>query len=213
ELEFRLKAGDPARVEEYSQRFPDLAADDGIVADLVQAEIEFRRRLEPGLDLAEYRKRIPGQWETIQRALEPSTGPYDGPEPAPLQVEIPGYEVLKVIGRGGMGVVYRVRDKSLERDLAVKVLRAKFRGHLEMRHRFVAEAKVMAKLPHPGVPPVHEFGELDDGSPFLVMKLVKGRTLHDQLEERPTPAHDRPRLLGIFAKVCETVGYAHYKGV
>jgi serine/threonine protein kinase/Flp pilus assembly protein TadD len=126
---------------------------------------------------------------------------------------VPGYEVTGEVGRGGMGVVYRVRDRGLERDLAVKVMLADPAARPEQAERFVAEAKLTAGLQHPGVVPVHQVGRLADGRPFFVMKLVRGRTLAERLATRPDPAADLPALLDVLAAVCRTVGFAHSRNV
>src|SRR5439155_20859165 len=65
----------------------------------------------------------------------------------------------------------------------------------------------------PGTPPVHALGELADGSPFLAMKLIQGRTLAALLDARSSPADDLPRFVGVFEKVCEAVAFAHARGV
>jgi eukaryotic-like serine/threonine-protein kinase len=123
------------------------------------------------------------------------------------------FELLDVLGRGGMGIVYRARDPLLGRELAVKVLHEQFRGDERLRRRLLEEAQVGGQLQHPGVVPVYDAGELPDGRPYLAMRLVKGRTLAGLLAERPDVAHDRPRFLTVFQQVCEAVGYAHSKGV
>src|SRR5262249_42897867 len=74
--------------------------------------------------------------------------------------------------------------------------------------RFVRESKITARLPHPGIPPVHSLGTLADGSPFLAMKLIVGRTLADEMKSA-----DRPRLLQAFLQVCQAVGFAHSRGI
>ena len=117
------------------------------------------------------------------------------------------------LGSGGMGVVYRAVDPTLGRDVAVKVLRERYGHNRDARRRFLDEAVVTSQLQHPSIPPVHEIGELPDGRPFLVMKLIRGRTLSELLDERPDPAHDRGRLLSVFKQVCQAVGYAHARGV
>ncbi|HZY91137.1 MAG TPA: serine/threonine-protein kinase, partial [Gemmataceae bacterium] len=138
-----------------------------------------------------------------------SQGPADGrPDGAAGR-----YELFGKIGRGGMGEVWRGRDPSLGRDLALKVLLERHAARPEVVRRFLEEAQINGQLQHPGVVPVYELGQYGDGRPFFTMKLVKGRTLADLLTERQGPAHDRPRFLGIFEQVCQTVAYAHAKGV
>src|SRR5262249_36115260 len=81
--------------------------------------------------------------------------------------DVPGYELTAEIARGGMGVIYAARDPKFDRQVAVKVLLPERAAH-RTAGRFVTEAKVTARLPHPGIPPVHDLGTLADGSPFLV---------------------------------------------
>ncbi len=118
---------------------------------------------------------------------------------------VPGYVVLREVARGGMGVVYEAHDPAFEREVAVKVMHVG-----QDAGRFVIESKVTAQLPHPGVPPVYALGTLDDGRPFLAMKLIEGRTLADEL--RASGRADLPRLLGAFERICETVGFALARG-
>jgi serine/threonine-protein kinase len=140
-----------------------------------------------------------------------------GSEPAaPLSPGSPRrlgrYELYEEIGRGGMGAVLRGRDPDLDRDLAVKVLHGGA-DRPETLSRFVEEARIGGQLQHPGVVPVHELGRGEDGRPYFAMKLVQGRTLHDLLKERASPAQDLARFLTVFEQVCQTVGYAHSRGV
>jgi tetratricopeptide (TPR) repeat protein len=79
--------------------------------------------------------------------------------------------------------------------------------------RFLGEAQLAGQLQHPGVVPVYELGRLDDGRPFFAMKLIHGRTLADLLAERTSPGDDLPRFLRHFETICQTVGYAHSRGV
>jgi serine/threonine-protein kinase len=117
------------------------------------------------------------------------------------------------IGRGGMGNVFLGRDPALGRDLAVKVLRQEHRDNLELVRRFLEEAQIGGQLQHPGVVPVYELGRFDNDRPFFTMKLVKGQTLAQLLSQRTAPSDDLPRFLGIFEQVCQTVAYAHARGV
>ena len=79
--------------------------------------------------------------------------------------------------------------------------------------RFVEEAQVGGQLQHPGFVPVYEAGRLPDDRPYFTMKLVEGRTLAALLKERDTPARDLPRFLKMFQQMCQTLAYAHSKGV
>ena len=114
---------------------------------------------------------------------------------------------------GGLGAVLKGRDVDLGRDLAVKVLLEAHRDDPELVRRFVEEAQIGGQLQHPGVVPVYELGTFADRRPFFTMKLVKGRTLAALLGERTDPADDRPRFLAIFEQVCQTMAYAHARGV
>jgi serine/threonine-protein kinase len=112
-----------------------------------------------------------------------------------------------------MGVVLRVRDSVLGRSLALKALLEEHKDRPELVRRFLDEARLMGQLQHPGVPPVHDLGELPDGRPFFALKLIKGRTLAELLKERKSPTEELPHYLGIFGQVCQTIAYAHSKGV
>ena len=123
------------------------------------------------------------------------------------------YQLLGEIARGGMGAVLKGRDPVLNRDLALKVLLDQHRERPDLIDRFVEEAQICGQLQHPGVVPVYELGTLPDRRPFFAMKLVKGKTLAALLVGRASPADDLPRFLSIFEAVCQTVAYAHARGV
>jgi eukaryotic-like serine/threonine-protein kinase len=133
--------------------------------------------------------------------------------PGPPPAHAGRCELLGEIGRGGMGAVLAGRDPALNRSLAVKVLRADRAGDAGMERRFLEEAQICGQLQHPGVVPVYDVDRLEDGRPFFTMKLVKGRTLADLLAERKGPADDLPRFLAVFEQVCQTLAYAHSRGI
>jgi WD40 repeat protein len=144
--------------------------------------------------------------------------PSDPPVVRPASAEVPRgggerYQLLGEIARGGMGVVLKGRDPDLGRDLAFKVLRHDLAARPEAVQRFVEEAQIGGQLQHPGVVPVYDLGRFADGRPYFGMKLVKGHTLADRLADRASPADDRGRYLHAFLQVCQTVAYAHAKGV
>jgi tetratricopeptide (TPR) repeat protein len=121
---------------------------------------------------------------------------------------IQGYMVISEIAKGGMGRVYLGRDLTLDREVAIKIL---LPGANE--RRFVTEARITAKLPHPCIPPVHALGTLADGSPYLVLKFIRGQTLHQILSKRSSPSEDLPKFVQVFEQISQAVGYAHEQGV
>jgi hypothetical protein len=123
------------------------------------------------------------------------------------------YQFQGEIARGGMGAVLKGHDLDLGRDVAVKVLLEEHRGNPDALRRFVEEAQIGGQLQHPGIVPVYELGQFPDTRPYFTMKLVKGQTLAKLLADRTDPGDDRPRLLRIFESVCETLAYAHARGV
>jgi eukaryotic-like serine/threonine-protein kinase len=117
------------------------------------------------------------------------------------------YELIEEIGRGGMGTVYRASDRELDREVAIKVPNGTGDSAPERRLHF--EARILARLEHPGIIPIHDSGRLADGRLFYVMKRVRGKTLYDALRDLP----DLAERLRIFERVCEPVAFAHDAGV
>ncbi len=112
-----------------------------------------------------------------------------------------------------MGAILRGRDGDIGRDVAVKILLSDHRGRPELAQRFLEEARIAGRLQHPGVVPVYALGRMPDGRPYFTMKLIKGRTLTALLAERKDVSDDLPRLLAVFEQVCQTLAYAHDRGV
>jgi serine/threonine protein kinase len=118
------------------------------------------------------------------------------------------YRLLGEVARGGMGIVYAAEDEQLRRRVALKVLDTQG-GEAEMSDRLMREARVLARLEHPGIVPVHEVGTLVDGRVFYAMKFVEGERL-DQHLECLVSVPDRLRL---FLRICDAVAFAHTRGV
>ena len=119
------------------------------------------------------------------------------------------YELLEQIGRGGQGVVFRARQKSLNRTVALKVISLgqwASKAHLK---RFRLEAEAAARLEHPGIVPIHEVGERD-GSCYFSMKFIEGGQLDEVVRREPMPIR---RAVELIAKVARTVHYAHEHGI
>jgi tetratricopeptide (TPR) repeat protein/predicted Ser/Thr protein kinase len=119
------------------------------------------------------------------------------------------YELGDEIAAGGQGLVFEAHDRVLNRDVAVKVLKSGFEKDSAPARRFQEEARITGQLQHPGIPPIHDLGTLPDGRPFLAMKLIRGRTLAQVLEEKPHFS----QLLPVFEQVCQAVAYAHDRKV
>ena len=116
------------------------------------------------------------------------------------------YELVERIAQGGMGTVYRVRDRDLGREVALKVIRLP-EASPDIAARMLREARTIAQLEHPGIVPVHDVGRLSDGRVFYAMKLVRGAPL-DALP--PSALADRLRIV---ERICEAVAFAHAHGV
>jgi serine/threonine protein kinase len=118
------------------------------------------------------------------------------------------YRLLERVARGGMGVVYAAEDEKLERRVALKVLDVPGTDG-DLANRLMREARVLARLEHPGIVPVHDVGTLADGRVFYTMKFVEGQRL-DKFMEGVESVQDRLRL---FLRICEAVAFAHARGV
>ncbi len=119
------------------------------------------------------------------------------------------YEILSPLGAGGMGEVYRARDTRLERDVAVKVLRANLSADPSLRLRLEREAKAVSKLSHPHICTLHDIGH-QDGVDFLVMELVEGETLERRLVKGPLPPEQTIRFA---AQIADALAKAHKRGI
>ena len=124
--------------------------------------------------------------------------------------ELAGYRVERVLGQGGMGVVYLARDVRLERPVALKVVREDLAGDPRFRDWFLQESQLAAGLDHPSIVPVYGAGE-DDGVLYLAMRYVAGRSLRDALRREGALAPDR--TLGILGQVAAALDFAHVAGL
>lgn len=151
---------------------------------------------------------VAGKSSSVEETLSPRT--HDTPSGSlDLPSRLGDYLLLEELGRGGMGVVFRARQESLSREVAVKMI---LRGELARnneRERFQAEAQAAARLDHPGIVPVYEVGEIE-GRPYFSMKFIRGTTLAQRLAEGPIPSREAARLL---VGVARAIHFAHEKGV
>ena len=123
------------------------------------------------------------------------------------------YQLLGEIARGGMGIVLKGHDADLGRDVALKVLHKRLADDPTTLRRFVEEAQIGGQLQHPGIVPVYEVGLMADERPFFTMKLVKGRTLATLISDQGAARGVARRMVDVFESVCQTMAYAHSRGV
>jgi serine/threonine-protein kinase len=211
ELACRRQRGERPTPGDYRARFPQY---------IERIQVVFQE--EAGVDkeaqasLTRLDLLAPAPWVKAAAALGPPDPPAAGGGSAPVLAgvgELGRYAFVEKIGAGGMGMVLRVHEPVLNRYLALKVLKEEHRGCPDLERRFLEEAQIAGQLQHPGIVPIHELGTLPDGRPFFTMRLVKGRTLGEQLASRASPADDLPRFLMIFEQVCQAMAYAHARRV
>jgi serine/threonine-protein kinase len=123
---------------------------------------------------------------------------------------IGNYQILQEIGRGGMGVIYRARQRNSQRIVALKRILTVHSDSRETLARFRHEAVTVARLRHPNILPIYELSETEDGLPFFTMKHARGGTL---LEAARSLRHDPRRTVRLVSKVSRAMQYAHSKGV
>jgi serine/threonine-protein kinase len=203
-----------------------------LLAELLPLEIEYRRSNGENPQLGEYLARVPEYSAVVAAAFRrsesstetPGKNGETGPDVAtryarrlklrrvsvlPANTRIGDFELLEEVGRGGMGVVYKARQISLERVVAVKMILS---GEFADRHeiaRFQAEAKAAASLKHPTIVPIYKVGE-EAGRHYLVMEYIDGQSLTEIQGLGPMPPHDAARLI---ATVADAVQYAHSRGI
>lgn len=122
---------------------------------------------------------------------------------------LPDYEIIEEIASGGMGIVFKARQRSLNRMVALKVMKPDVMIDEESRRRFRREAEAVAQLRHPGIVGVYDAGQVG-GLDYYTMEYVEGRELGQYLREENLPTRERLRL---FQSICEALDYAHQHGV
>ncbi|WP_246137418.1 serine/threonine-protein kinase [Myxococcus llanfairpwllgwyngyllgogerychwyrndrobwllllantysiliogogogochensis] len=148
----------------------------------------------------------------MQTESHPSTSPLSPVDPLLGQVLHERFRVLAPLGAGGMGRVYRALQLPLERMVALKVLSPTFpsANDPEFQRRFFLEASVTAKLRHPNTVTLIDYGKTDDGTFYIAMEYLEGRTLAEHLTAGPLPW---PRAVDIAQQVCRSLREAHRLGV
>ncbi len=127
----------------------------------------------------------------------------------PAQTVVPGFRTLGILGRGGMGVVYRAEQLAEKRQVALKMIRTDSKAPRDSIARFHREARAISLLKHPNIVQIYEIGEYQ-GQPYLVLEVVDGGTLSQRLAGRPLPAREAARLVEALARATH---HAHSCGI
>jgi tetratricopeptide (TPR) repeat protein len=191
--------GQPTTVEELCRDCPQLLDELCRQVHALQAMNPLLRT--PAVGPHEKETQFPG-------ATAVAAGP-DGDLSSPLWPAIPGYEIERELGRGGMGVVYLARQLRLNRRVALKMLLPESCGSAQQRQRFRTEAEIIAGLQHPHIVQIFEVGEVD-GRAFCALELIEGGNLAEALAGQPCPPRVAAQLLATLA---DAVQAAHEKGV
>ena len=155
------------------------------------------------------RQVIDGRQETEDHPRRSPALGFVPPTPAELAVHFPQLEVLALLGQGGMGAVYKARQKKLDRLVALKILPPEVARDSAFAERFIREARSLARLSHPQIVTVHDFGDVD-GLYYFTMEYVDGRNLRDLLHDGPLPP---AQARSLALQICDALQYAHDEGL
>ncbi len=212
EFERKWQSDEPASVESVLTVATDRQERDVLLTELVVLDIDYRRRRGESPDKQEYLDRFPEFSRAINNALDDapaSAGAFQPPTLGRLAELFPSLEIIELIGAGGMGAVYKARQPGLDRLVALKVLPPEFDHDVKFALRFTREARTLAKLSHPNIVSVFEFGNVE-GVYYFLMEFVDGATLRDVVSAGTlSPEH----ALAIVPTLCDALQYAHDKGI
>jgi serine/threonine protein kinase/formylglycine-generating enzyme required for sulfatase activity len=215
------RTGRQPRIEDYLADLPEPQRPE-LLRELLHLEIQYRRQNNNPVELVELERRFPDQVRLIRSVFaevqlpdqEPSTGPGSaspGAEEAGLPERLGRYRITAHLGRGSFGVVYQGRDDDLQRDVAIKVPHRERIARPEDVEAYLTEAQVLARLDHPHIVPVYDFGRTDDGLCFVVSKLIEGSDLARQIRDEPRRSF--AESADLVRRVAEALHCAHRQGL
>jgi hypothetical protein len=206
------KDGDRPRLEDF---LPEVAEADrpALLRELLALDLEYHARQGERPTVEEYCRRLPGYTALITAAFVALGPTRDGRDEPGNQGERPlpavsGYEILGELGQGGMGVVYKARQLSLNRIVALKMILVGRHASAIALQRFRTEAEVIASLQHPNIVQIYEVGE-HDGLPFFSLEYCPGGSLADRLDGTPLPPRDAARLVETLARAMQVAHERH----
>lgn len=211
-FEQQWQSGTPPTIESFLVGDFSPEEHEVLLAELVVLEIDYRKRRGGTPDIQAYLDRFPEHADAIRNVL--GDGRQGQPSFTPPSIEklselLPSLEILELLGAGGMGAVYKARQKGLDRIVALKVLPEEFSRDAKFALRFTREARTLARLNHPNIVSLFEFGNVQDTHYFL-MEFVDGTTLRDVIQGgRLAPE----QAFQIVPRLCDALQYAHDNGV
>jgi len=217
DLEFRLKAGEPCRVEEYFRAFPELAEDRDVALGLIRSEWSIRARREPNLAIDHYLIRFPKFIVDLSAAEGPPRARIPT-QPAPSHADfvdfalpklLGKYELRQKVGFGGFGFVFRAFDTVLLREVAIKIPRPEVAASPSDVLTFLREARNAIDLRHPNIVAIHDAGPID-GTVCLVSEFVEGVTLAERIRVGPLGVVESANLM---LSVLDALSHAHRRGI
>jgi serine/threonine protein kinase len=219
ELDRALRDGLPQRAEAYLASCPLLAAEAQAAVELIYIEFSTREELGQRPTPGEYYRRFPHWQAALQRQFSvhewlsrnSSTDDLlgaDNPGGDTIPAWLGSYEMLEEVSGGGVGIVYRAWQHGLDRTVAVKVLRPELGRTASAREQFCREARVLSRLRHPNIMPVHDVGEAN-GFVWFSMDFMPGGSLADRRQDRPPPG----TVVAWMEALARAVQHAHDRGV
>ena len=214
----RWMQGQRVRVEAYLEHFPQLRDDRTARRELILSELRLCRELGEPIDAGELERRFPddagwlaAQLERLQpnSSREPTLVDEADDTAASVWPQLPGFDVLDELGRGGMGVVYRAIQRKLNRVVAIKALRRQFSGSAKARQRLHKEAEAIAHLQHPFIVQLYDVIE-HEGEVYLVLEYVRGASLAARLQKGRLSIEESVRLT---RQIAQAMQHAHAHGI
>ncbi|TWU08160.1 serine/threonine-protein kinase [Stieleria varia] len=220
DFERHWQSSDPPSIESFLNEEFSSTEREVLLAELIVLDIDYRRRRGESPTRQSYLDRFSDDATTVNAALDEalndagdgdnkSNGSFEPPSISHLSELFPSLEIIQLVGAGGMGAVYKARQSGLDRFVALKILPQEFGHDVKFALRFTREARTLAKLNHPNIVSVYEFGNVQDTYYFL-MEFIDGSTLRDVVRAgQLAPEH----ALAIVPHLCDALQYAHDKAI
>lgn len=211
-FERQWQANEPPAIESIVDAESEPLEREALLAELIVLDVDYRRRRGDTPTEQEYLDRFTNDADIVVAAFNETgkrKGAFIPPTITQLSELFPSLEIIQLVGAGGMGAVYKAKQKGLDRIVALKILPAELGQDVKFALRFTREARTLAKLNHPNIVALYEFGNARDTYYFL-MEFVEGSTLRDVVAGRNL---DPEHALAVVPKLCDALQYAHDQNI